>query len=542
MHTHRTRSRSANSPSRQQFTESKVTTLSHLSPIPSSPIPPQSTVTDEQSNTKPLQPSNLSMKMEETIIRESSPSIENKSSSSVEHSPLSTSFSFSQLIGPDTQRRIQISNTLNALQQQITDLNIKNDANLKVFNDKNDRNLEFFEYLSLQMTNNSKLIGQLILQSQQFEINNSHAKSTDTITSINTNTSPDLPLNTTYSNLSTPQIGNYSIFNSTPSISSSLTSKPFHLNIKDMNSFLENSVHTITSTQSLRNYTTSKSDTPALLLNTHEATCDVYNISQEFTTQLFLAHIRKYNPDIYQTFLLDTKLPRSSGKSRFDNPTAAEFASWSWSLFRISFTSIFEDQNLHLKIKNTLDSWCSNTFKSFDDACKAHLLIMKDIQYSKDNLLSITPQTLQQLCQLHVQPLRATINQTFASELTLYMTTSNLYATTNQKPANFLLLTYENLILVSSEYAIHKSKEDAYFSIFKPKSNSNNINNTKHDSNLKVQRVNLIRKDITCKFCSKIGHQETECLKKNPELIKNFTCRTCSQQGHMTFFCPNKTQ
>ena len=533
MHQHRTRSMSASyasSPShQQQFKESNVNTLSRLSPILSSPIlpfTPKPVTTDEQSNTKLLQPSNLSTKMEDTIVRESS------SSSSVDHSPPSSSFSFSQPIGYDTQRRIQVSNTMSSLQQGFSDLITKSDINIKISNERNDRYLQTFEYLSLQMTNNSKLIGQLILQVQQNEINNSHATA-----SINTN-----PVNTTHVNLPTPQISNSSILNS----SSKSSSQSLYLSIKDINSFLENSVQTTTTTQSLRNYTTSKGDTPARLLNTHEATCDVYNIAPELITQLFLAHIRKFNNDLYQTFLFDTDLPRSPGRSKSDNPTAVEFASWSWPHFRLSFTKVFEDQNLHLKIKNSLDTWCSNSFNCFDDARKAHLLIMKDILYSKDNLIREIPQTLPQICQTHVQYLRATIPQTLAAELTLHITTSQLYVTNAQKPANFLLMTYDNLIQVFSEYTIHKAKEDAYFAFFKPKTINNNNNNTNNNTKLPNQaRVNIIqrtdaRTDLICEHCSKTGHLVTSCLKKYPELIKNFTCKICKQMGHMPHNCPDK--
>ena len=541
-HTHRTRSRSANPSSRQQLTESNITTFSHLSPILSSPVPSSSMV--EQSNSNSLQPSDLSTRIEDTRVRESPSTIDKKSSSSIEYSPPSTSFTFSQLIGPDTQRRIQVSSALSTLQQQIADLNVRNDINLKIFNDKNDKNLELFEYLSIQMSDNSKLIGQLILHAQQNEINTTHAissRNAPPIMSINTKTSPDTShissLNTTHANSSATQISNSSIFNNDTNNSIIPNQQSLFLTIRDTNSFLDNSIQIKTSTLSLRNYSTSKVDTPALLLNTHEATCDVYNIKQDSHTQLFLAHIRKFNNDVYQTFLMDTKLPRSQGRSKFDNPTASEFANWSWTQFKISFTSVFEDQNLHLKIKNALDSWGTSTFKSFDEACRAHLAIMKDLQYSKENMLQETPLTLQQLCQQHVQPLRATIDQAFAADITLYITTSNLYATTSQKPASFMNMSYDTLILVTSEYATHKSKEDAYFAFFKSKSAV-----TTPKPNQRINLIQTARPDTLCDYCAKKGHTEASCLKKNPDLIKTFTCKICSQLGHMPFNCPNKQQ
>ena len=442
-------------------------------------------------------PSDISTRLEDTLDRNTN-TPNNKDTSSFFISQL-------QLIGSETEDRIR--NSQNSLQQQIANLTHKHDQ--LVLNNSNS-----FNRMSLQINHTS-----VILESILNRMSNT--------------THPNQQTNTIHSDPSPLVISNASITTLQPSqTSSSTSSTKIPLSVKELKTILENSVPIKSTPEIIKSYTPLlENNTPANILHSHEETCELYGLGIHTYVQLFLTNVKKNSLEIYEMFIQKTSLTRMHGRTKLDNPSAVDLANWSWTEFKLSFISIFEDPNLHLIIISYLNSWGPTTFTSFKLAEKSYIRIMRDIQFSKMNLSLSLPLSLPLLLQQNVTALKATINQTQASSIAIFVSTSN-----SLHPTNVIDMSYDILSLVVAQYTEFKLKEDAYYIL--------NINKSKAlsttPSTTKPSRMNLIQTSVTCEFCNRKGHREAVFLKKNPELLKSFTCKICSQLGHVPYNCPNK--
>ena len=262
-----------------------------------------------------------------------------------------------------------------------------------------------------------------------------------------------------------------------------------------------------------------------------------------------MALLRKHSKPVYITFMAETNLPRAPGKGPLDNPSSTEFYNWSWSNFRSSFISVFQDPNLNLKITMHLATWTSASFKCPNDAIMAHLLLMKDLQYSILNLSDPSPLTLPQLCALNINSLRATISLEWATRLAIFVTMRNSFKSSSPPlPYNILEMNYEVLVKLIAELSLEKAQEETYFSLNKPKATSNQNNNSRISSIETAPNTNVAVNAIqsssdqrpSCDYCKRPGHLESGCFTKNPDLLKKFPCKICKQTGHFPIRCPSK--
>ena len=603
IHGVRTRSMSIQSSSQQQFTSGVVlnehesnannilTNIIPLSPIPRSPP----SATYEQSNSK-LSPADLSTRLEDTLKRETTTPTDKNSSIDA------SNFLLSQLslIGRDTEDRIR--NSSSSLQQQILDLNDKQDrASLN--------NSKLLEQMSSQIANTSSIL-EHILNRLPPQTQTNKTNHTDPLPSSSSNSSQsssmsslqqqistqnelisiqskkfahllDLqsekfsdrleklrtqithsPDNASYDPLASPaNLINRSILitpvssSSHTSSSSVLTSSPLELpySIKDFNFLLDSSTPIKTFTNVLKNISYSLNNTspltPATVIHNQEAFFTMNDVRPSQFTILFMGNMRKNSLDMFSTFLEETTLPRADGKCRLDNPTTGEVRNWPWSDFRLSFISIFEDPTMVLKINFFLNTWSSDSFKSVKEATKLHLSLMKDLFYSKENLERSTPLTLQAICNAHLAPLRASFSQDMAEKLALFVTMLNSRRSLdNLLPMNIMEMNYETLMRITTEFTLKRDKDEAFFKLHKTSTRPNNTKvnliETTPTSSQEV-KINAIARSSSsssaqCSHCGQTGHLEISCFKKFPHLLKTFICQLCKKTGHSITNCPER--
>ena len=435
-------------------------------------------------------------------------------------------------IGPSTLNRIKTSSTLAALQLQITNQDLKISRMTEQFD-------SLFSYLTYSHTSTQNTA----------QINNA---SMSTTTERNVPQENDINLSSLPSN-----IINFNPNALVPTYTS-----------KELNYLLEQSIPITNSVTSLTSYNISLTannnhHTPASLMNDHEGHCELHNVHPQVWPQLLMANIRKHSKELYLEFLEKTELPRALGKGKRDNPSALEFLNWSWKDFRLSFISIFEDSTLSSKITMFMSSWGSETFKTPRDTIKCHLLLMKDLQYSKDNLSLQTPLSLLQLCSLHVGPLRASLSQDLADKLAIFVTMRNsVRGSLPIIPSNITDMSYEVLTSLLSDFSSHRTRNEAFFALHKQKSQNSTTPSHKpirvfsmaatppaiSSSPSPDAGINAISssRDSSeqkpfCEYCNRSGHLQSGCFTKNPELIKKFTCKICNQIGHFPSKCPSKS-
>ena len=114
---------------------------------------------------------------------------------------------------------------------------------------------------------------------------------------------------------------------------------------------------------------------------------------------------------------------------------------------------------------------------------------MRDLQYSKTNLSLSLPLSLALLLQQNVPALKATITQTQAASIAIFISTSN-----SLHPTNVIDMTYDILSIVVAQYAEVKSKEDAYYTL---NINKSKILSTTPPPKPNTNRMNLIQTSIS---------------------------------------------